>query len=65
MKEVGGLTIVQDPIEAEYDAMPQHAIATGQVDLVLPVRQMPGRIVEYVQRIAGMPDDELLEAAER
>lgn len=30
IKEVGGLTIVQDPAEAEYDAMPQAAIATGE-----------------------------------
>jgi two-component system CheB/CheR fusion protein len=37
----GGLTIVQDPGEAGYDGMPRSAIATGAVDLILPVADMP------------------------
>ena len=37
VKEKGGLVIVQDPDEAEYDGMPRSAIMTGAVDLVLPV----------------------------
>ncbi|MGM0474896.1 MAG: chemotaxis protein CheB, partial [Bacteroidota bacterium] len=31
IKENGGLTIVQDPNEAEYDGMPRNAISTGLV----------------------------------
>jgi two-component system CheB/CheR fusion protein len=49
IKELGGLTVVQDPTEAEYDSMPQSAIATGQVEVVLPVAEIPARLVEYVR----------------
>src|SRR5215471_14962393 len=38
IKANGGLVIVQDPNDAEYDGMPQSAIATGMVDLILPVK---------------------------
>ncbi len=44
VKEKGGLVIVQDPNEAEYDGMPQSAIATGLADLVLPVAEIPAAI---------------------
>jgi two-component system, chemotaxis family, CheB/CheR fusion protein len=47
IKERGGLTIVQDPTEAEYDGMPQSAVATGLVDLVLPLAQIPRAIVDF------------------
>ena len=39
VKAAGGLVIVQDPEEAEYDGMPRSAIATGAVDLVLGDRR--------------------------
>src|SRR5690554_817483 len=44
IKEYGGLTIAQNPQEAEYDGMPQSAIATGIIDLVLPIAEMPQQI---------------------
>ncbi len=44
IKENGGFAIVQDPAEAEYDGMPQSAINTGCVDLILPVAEIPGRL---------------------
>jgi two-component system, chemotaxis family, CheB/CheR fusion protein len=47
IKEHGGLTIAQDPLEAEHTSMPQSAIATGTVDLVLPLRSMAPEIVRY------------------
>jgi two-component system, chemotaxis family, CheB/CheR fusion protein len=50
IKERGGLTIAQEPSEAEYASMPQSAIGTGMVDWVLPVAEMPARIIEYVRR---------------
>ena len=49
IKEWGGLTIVQDPDEAEYEEMPRAAIATGLVDWVLPVAQMPQRLLDYIR----------------
>ena len=45
----GGLTIAQDPNEAEYDSMPATAISTGMVDWVLPVAKMAPKLLEFVQ----------------
>src|SRR5438132_4369829 len=47
IKEYGGVAIAQDPKEAEYDDMPSNAIATGLVDYILPVSEMPAKIVSY------------------
>ena len=52
IKERGGLTIAQEPDEAEHSSMPRAAIQTGMVDWVLRVEQMPGRLLDYY-RIAG------------
>jgi two-component system, chemotaxis family, CheB/CheR fusion protein len=47
LKEYGGLTIAQDPDEAEHDDMPRAAIAGGLIDYVLPIAAMPARIAAY------------------
>ncbi len=47
IKERGGLTIAQDPDQAEYAGMPQSAINTGMVDWVLTVEDIPKRLVEF------------------
>ncbi|MBK0057516.1 PAS domain-containing protein [Pseudomonas sp. S44] len=46
IKEQGGVTLVQAPDDAEHPDMPRAALATGMVDLLLPVAEMPGRLVE-------------------
>jgi two-component system CheB/CheR fusion protein len=51
VKEYGGLVIAQDPAEAEYGDMPRNSIATGLVDLVLPVAQMPAKIAAYFDHL--------------
>ena len=60
--------IAQDPSEAEYDGMPQSAIATGLVDLVLPVAEIPAAILRFAHtepRISVPSEDEEVEAEER
>jgi CheB methylesterase len=47
IKENGGLTVAQDPGEAEHRGMPRSAIETGMVDWVLPVAEIPLRLLEY------------------
>ncbi|HEX4234079.1 MAG TPA: chemotaxis protein CheB [Caldimonas sp.] len=47
IKERGGLTIAQDPNEAEHSGMPRSAIGTGMVDWILPVAAMPERLKAY------------------
>jgi two-component system CheB/CheR fusion protein len=49
IKAQGGLMIAQQPEQARYDGMPRSAIATGQVDYVLPVEEMPTHLVRYVR----------------
>jgi two-component system CheB/CheR fusion protein len=68
IKQVGGLAVAQDPAEAEYDGMPQSAIATGLVDLVLPVAEIPGAIVRYVRARPNIPvpdEDEDVDGEQR
>ncbi len=54
VKEAGGIILVQDPHEAEYPSMPRSAIATGIADVVLPVRELAGRLGDLIRnRKAG------------
>ncbi|MDN5864251.1 MAG: PAS domain-containing protein [Gammaproteobacteria bacterium] len=46
IKEAGGLTVVQEEEEAEYAGMPSSAVATGLIDYVLPVAEMPAKLLE-------------------
>ena len=57
VKEHGGLTIAQDPGEAEHGEMPARAIGTGFVDYVLPAAQMPGTILSYFNRLRERNED--------
>ncbi|NML45205.1 PAS domain S-box protein [Ramlibacter sp. G-1-2-2] len=47
IKERGGLTVAQDPDEAEHEAMPRSAIGTGMVDWILPLEDIPARLLSY------------------
>ena len=46
VKEQGGVTIVQSPDDAEHEGMPVAAIRTGAVDFVLPVVEMPQKLID-------------------
>ncbi len=59
----GGLTIAQDLAEAEHDSMPRSAIATGVVDLVLPVRAIPAALADYGSRRLPSAAEETLPAS--
>lgn len=49
VKEMGGVTVVQAPEDAEHASMPQSAIATGAVDFVLPVVEIPQKLIELAR----------------
>jgi len=57
IKEQGGITIAQLPADAEYDGMPQAAIRTGIVDFVLPLLDIPQKLVDLWEnaRIIELP----------
>ncbi len=51
LHEAGGFTIAQQPDEAEYDGMPQSAIAAGAIDLILPVAEIAAALVDPARRL--------------
>lgn len=60
IKGSGGMVIVQDPNDAEYDGMPQSAVATGMADVVLPLLDIPTKLLtlgDSVTRVQ-LPTDE-------
>ena len=48
IKAEGGLTIAQEPDTAEYADMPRNAIATKEVDFILPPDKMGKLILKYI-----------------
>jgi two-component system, chemotaxis family, CheB/CheR fusion protein len=51
VRAAGGLTIVQKPETAQFDAMLRSAIATGMVDLILPLSEIAEIVQRYVPQI--------------
>ena len=49
VKAAGGLVLVQDPREAAHEGMPRSVIAAEIADLVLPVRELAGRLGELAR----------------
>jgi two-component system, chemotaxis family, CheB/CheR fusion protein len=47
VKELGGAVFVQNPREAEYNEMPRNSISTEFVDEILPVAEIPAKIISY------------------
>jgi two-component system, chemotaxis family, CheB/CheR fusion protein len=48
IKGAGGMVMAQNDHSAKFDGMPRSAIATGLVDFVLSVEQMPQVLLRYV-----------------
>lgn len=59
LKAKGGLCIVQDPATAEYDGMPQNAIATDDVDHVVSPEDMPPILLARADAVSPLRADEL------
>ena len=57
VKEAGGTVLVQTPQTAEFDGMPQSAIATGIVDRVLPPVELAELLYEFL--VSPLDRDEL------
>ncbi|MCB2408685.1 chemotaxis protein CheB [Hymenobacter lucidus] len=67
IKRSGGLTVVQDPVEAEFPSMPESALSNVAIDYVSPLHEMGfllNRLVRMpVSSAKNIPDDIKLEAA--
>merc|ERR1711879_215502 len=48
IKAAGGFVIIQDPTSAKYDGMPNSAIHTGNIDLILHAEQMGEELVDLL-----------------
>jgi len=46
IKELGGVTLAQDPADCDHHGMPLAAIATGMVDFVLPALDMAAKLID-------------------
>jgi len=53
VKAVGGLTVVQSPETAEFDSMPKSAIAAGCADIQDTAGALPGRILDFINKLGG------------
>jgi two-component system CheB/CheR fusion protein len=64
IRAAGGMTIAQDPEEAAYDGMPLAAIRAGSVDRMLPVAEMPGVIIGYVEHAVAAASEHVDEGSD-
>ncbi|HUH58589.1 MAG TPA: CheR family methyltransferase [Candidimonas sp.] len=64
IKEQGGVGIAQLPEDAEFDGMPRSAIESNVVDFIMPVADMPQKLLELARNAALMeiPDAEVVPA---
>ncbi len=56
IKEHGGMAMAQTLESARYDAILRSAIATGLVDHVLTVEEMPAKLLEYASHLRSLND---------
>ncbi|HUR11332.1 MAG TPA: chemotaxis protein CheB [Flavitalea sp.] len=48
VKNAGGIVIVQDPMTAKFNGMPNSAVQTGYADLILPPELMAEELLQYL-----------------
>lgn len=53
IKQEGGIAVVQDPITAAFDGMPNNAIASEVADLILPPETMAEEILDFLNEPAA------------
>jgi two-component system chemotaxis response regulator CheB len=67
IKRCGGVTVVQDPRDAAYSAMPMSALANVDVDFCVPIAEMGPLLTKLVSQVPGknkpVPSDVRTEAA--
>ena len=57
VKEYGGMAMAQTMESAQYDSILRSAIATGLVDYILPVAEMPAKLVEYAAHLTAVREN--------
>jgi two-component system chemotaxis response regulator CheB len=64
VKAHGGVTIVQDPDEATYADMPEHALQFAEVDHVLRVQEITAIVTQYARRFSQQEETSTMEDAD-
>jgi chemotaxis methyl-accepting protein methylase/PAS domain-containing protein len=54
IKEKAGAVFVQAPASAKFDSMPRMAIEAGLADVIAPVEELPGKIIDYLRHIPSI-----------
>jgi two-component system CheB/CheR fusion protein len=54
IKEKNGIVIVQDPVSAQFDSMPRHAIDSVIPDLVAPPNELPQLLFDFLNLIPSV-----------
>lgn len=49
IKEKNGVVVVQDPLTAKFDSMPQSAINSVIVDIIAPANELPERLISLLK----------------
>ena len=57
VKDQGGQVIAQEPAEAAFDGMPLSAIATGAVDKVLRLADVPAALIRHARKANHAPHE--------
>ncbi|MFB9990497.1 chemotaxis protein CheB [Deinococcus oregonensis] len=65
IKQAGGLTVVQDPDDAEYSSMPQSALGAVNVDHRVPLGEMGALLTKLVQEMLTSPGQPSMTAGEQ
>jgi two-component system chemotaxis response regulator CheB len=65
IKAAGGLSVIQDPDDAEWPSMPRNALKRDHVDHAAPLTEMPDLLVRLAHQEAGIslpvPEEYLVE----
>jgi two-component system CheB/CheR fusion protein len=64
IKALGGVTLAQDEESAKYNAMPRSAVATGNVDFILPPEMIARELTRIAQHVHIFAPDEPVESSE-
>jgi two-component system, chemotaxis family, CheB/CheR fusion protein len=64
IKEKAGAIFVQDPANAKFDGMPNSAIESGQADVIAPVKELPGKILSFLQHVPQITTPEVLKVTD-
>lgn len=50
IKENNGIVMVQTPASAKFDSMPRNAIDSVLADIIAPVNELPGRLIDLINQ---------------